>query len=95
MVGGVAVAAAARTFPFRVFSFPSQVTGFHFDKIVADDLIVPDNSYLTVEMIRKAVKLLRGAEIRPFDGENFRFDIHPTRYKELQDLGILDYPLSV
>jgi hypothetical protein len=26
MVGGVAVAAAARTFPFRVFSFPNQIT---------------------------------------------------------------------
>jgi len=25
MVGGVAVAAAARTFPFRVFSFPSEI----------------------------------------------------------------------
>jgi hypothetical protein len=25
MVGGIATAAAARTFPFRVFSFPSEV----------------------------------------------------------------------
>ena len=38
MVGGVATAAAVRTFPFRVFSFPKEVKltpplhGLHFDE---------------------------------------------------------------
>lgn len=36
LVGGVAVTAAARSFPFRVFSFPAEI------KIAPASVIVPD-----------------------------------------------------
>ena len=38
LVGGVAAAAAERAFPFRVFSFPSQVVEPSFDAITAATL---------------------------------------------------------
>lgn len=31
MVGGVSTAAAVRTFPFRVFSFPKEIVGPNYD----------------------------------------------------------------
>jgi hypothetical protein len=89
LVGGVAVAAAARTFPFRVFSFPPEI------KIVQSDyfgtLLEPG---LTIATIRQAVEALKSRDIRPFNG-NFTYLIHPSYYKELKEHEVLYYPLSV
>lgn len=53
LVGGLSVAAAVRTFPFRVFSFPREI-------------VVP-GSYLTVKMIRNMAKQLKmGSGFPPF-----------------------------
>ena len=42
MVGGVAATAAVRTFPFRVFSFPSEIKVVHrFPKMLAPGLLNP------------------------------------------------------
>lgn len=41
MVGGIAAAAAVRTFPFRVFSFPAEIA------------VPPANTFLPISMITK------------------------------------------
>ena len=33
LVGGIATAVAVRTFPFRVFSFPSEITFERFSEV--------------------------------------------------------------
>jgi hypothetical protein len=38
MIGGVAAASAVRTWPFRVFSFPSEIITPNFDLITAATL---------------------------------------------------------
>jgi hypothetical protein len=58
MVGGVAVGAAVRTFPFRVFSFPSApVLGYHFDRVLVDDcefgLVTVNNLHATLPQLLK------------------------------------------
>jgi len=62
LVGGIAASAAVRTFPFRVFSFPSEVKMYpYFDKrtmVVSDtslfalgDLIDVDGEVLIVDKV--------------------------------------------
>lgn len=85
LVGGVAVAAAARTFPFRVFSFSKEVVGYR-SYIMGADAFFPELAYpyLTKEALRKMVEQLKGENIMPFNGDNFHYAIHPEVAKQLK-----------
>ena len=62
MVGGLATAVAVRTFPFRVFSFPSQIIEPNFDLITATTLadlrddILYDNFFIDTPWLSKLRK---------------------------------------
>lgn len=53
LIGGVAVAAAERTFPFRVFSFPSEIITPTFRPIYYSETIA-----LQLEAMRKHIPVL-------------------------------------
>lgn len=60
LVGGVATAAAVRTFPFRVFSFPKEI-------VVAD----PQSIFLPIGSGAHTVDELRMLTGMPYWAENF------------------------
>jgi HK97 family phage major capsid protein len=87
MVGGIATAAAARTFPFRVFSFPKEIEIPRFD----GGYLVPK---AFSDQIKLSVELLEDSR---FDLEKFlaqewacRFSQHMfTGAGTIEPLGIL------
>ena len=58
LVGGLAATAAARTWPFRVYSFPTEIIQPNFDLITAQTLaalrdeIVYDNLFVDAAWIK-------------------------------------------
>jgi len=71
MVGGVAVTAAVRTWPFRVFSFPSEIK------------IVPASNVLTAEMLRRAVELMKQSMV-PI--QPVTYWVHPRDEKRFKEM---------
>ena len=82
LVGGVAVTAAARTFPFRVFSFPLQIT-------------VPSGPFLReLEIIyydKSAIDALQ--EMMMYGSSVWRIKRLPK--EELKRIRLTGYPLNV
>lgn len=64
VIGGVVVAAAAPSWPFRVFSFPSEIKlagamrGYHYDYIKADDIIHDEMVFYDKEAVRALMKIM-------------------------------------
>jgi hypothetical protein len=79
LIGGVATAAAVRTFPFRVFSFPSEIVKprsvgdwLNLERApYAGKLYTPhlsDGVPITPEMVRRAIEQMRRAmSIYPYN----------------------------
>lgn len=76
IIGGVAAAAAVRTFPFRVFSFPAE--------IVTPSPAVQEFAtiYYSREAMQTLVKNLRFSDVRPFKGKNFHAIVHPIVWEQ-------------
>lgn len=79
LVGGVAAAAAVRTFPFRVYSFPTEVVSSNFELLAATTLkdlredFLYDNLFIDSPWLRKlsqtenGLMVFHGGEMRtPF-----------------------------
>lgn len=82
LIGGVAVAAAATSFPFRVFSFPTEIVRPKFN-IIIDPLMPPgriafmDSRIMYETLLKKfyepdVVEFLNGPALfcKPFDVSN-------------------------
>ena len=68
MVGGIVASAAVRAFPFRVYSFPTQVAQ-------------PDEmAFLTREALRKVINQLK--DCQPYKGQDFVAYVHPLAYEQ-------------
>lgn len=63
MVGGVSTAAAVRTFPFRVFSFPKEIVGPNYDLL---DITLQRYATKT-SMFMIMDSILAGKHFFPFD----------------------------
>jgi hypothetical protein len=86
MIGGVAVAAAAQTFPFRVFSFPTEIS---LASRTATGIATLDGEALsrltTIYYDKRAIELLKENlkfhSVQPLNG-NFYGCVHPVRFKQ-------------
>ena len=74
MVGGVAAAAAVRTFPFRVFSFPEKIQ--------------LANPCLTMDQVRVSVELLQDSafDIERFVAYNFAYRVSRILDAHMRDI---------
>jgi len=84
MIGGVATAAAVRTFPFRVFSFPAEIAPTAFPVLLAPNLSNLSTIYYSKEAIRTLEKNLRFSSVKLYNGNNFYAVVHPMRFKRYQ-----------
>jgi hypothetical protein len=74
LVGGVAVAAAVRTFPFRVFSFPSEIkVGQWIEECQSFEFILDP----TID-----IEWLRGATVLRNKNKGFRGSLYKTRLSD-------------
>jgi hypothetical protein len=78
LVGGLATAAAVRTFPFRVFSFPSEIKSPS----------VPPKELLELWKQRLKIVSMLGPSA-PAD-----WYMHPLQLQRLKELGYVDYAIS-
>lgn len=79
MVGGVAVAAAERTFPFRVFSFPKEVVP---NTATGYSLLT---SHITPELLRSTIEQMKLRLGGPLPS-NFYWDCHPKQLEAYVEL---------
>ena len=90
IVGGVAATAAVRTFPFRVYSFPSKPAvpftgGSLFQTPLVYDHLTPDNFFLDTPWLA----VLRTANmpfgLKPSDVSVFRHSRRSTIFERMND----------
>lgn len=84
MIGGVATAAAVQAFPFRVFSFPSEIApATTFPALLAPNLNTLSTVYYDRAALDVLVKTLRFADVRPRNGLFLGY-AHPMQFKRYQ-----------
>lgn len=85
LAGGIAAEAVVRTFPFRVFSFPSEIVPAYSPLDLAP-------IYYSKEALQALVKHLRFKAIKPMNAEDFYAIVHPEVFKAYKKINFFRYP---